>query len=224
MLEEIHKMGFSFMIFGEATSRPKNLYLRHDVDICLEAAYNMAVVEHSKSVRSTFFIMLRSEFYNAYSNESISYIRGIRQLGHEIGLHYHPGSIQNKKKYQNDEEIQRDFDRLSGIVNDAIVPYFSIHNPVNLDYDHSSYTFVHDKKFIENMKYISDSRMFFREGNPLDVFTSGSYALVQLLIHPIFWHYGGETLEASLKVYRDSYLKKIEKKLYDDFNGSLKNP
>ena len=226
LLDKIRLSGFKFMTFGEpAGNTPKRVYLRHDVDLCLEAAFNIAVLEHSKFVKSTFFIMIRSEFYNIYSNESIRYINKIHRLGHGIGLHFHPGETHGKNKNVIHKEIKDEFNALTKIVSSRLEPYFSIHNPTNIDINHDQapFIFVHDIQHFGEVKYISDSRMFFREGDPVDVFTSATHNIVQLLIHPIFWYYGGENLEDSLKNYRDNCIKNIKKHLYEDFNGSLKN-
>jgi hypothetical protein len=66
------------------------LILRHDVDISLSDALKMAQIEKDLDIRSTYFILLSSKFYNVLEDENIEILRQISRLGHEIGLHYHP--------------------------------------------------------------------------------------------------------------------------------------
>lgn len=50
----------------------------------------MARIEHDLRIRSIYFILFTSVFYNIFDRENIRIIRAISKLGHEIGLHYDP--------------------------------------------------------------------------------------------------------------------------------------
>lgn len=64
------------------------LILRHDVDVSLSAALKMAQIEKDLGIRSTYFILFSSEFYNIFDGKNANILKQITKFGHEIGLHY----------------------------------------------------------------------------------------------------------------------------------------
>ena len=67
--------------------RAGDLFLRHDVDLSLEAALEMARLEHDLGVRATYLLMTESAFYNLRSHVGLYTQRQLRQWGHAVGLH-----------------------------------------------------------------------------------------------------------------------------------------
>jgi len=65
------------------------LILRHDIDISLPAALEMAKIERDLGIRSTYFVLFSGRFYNLLEGDNVNVLRQISQLGHEVGLHYH---------------------------------------------------------------------------------------------------------------------------------------
>ena len=72
--------------FGEAPA-PGDLFLRHDVDLSLDAAVRMAELEVEHGVQTTYLLMTESVFYNLASREGAAAIARLRELGHAVGLH-----------------------------------------------------------------------------------------------------------------------------------------
>jgi hypothetical protein len=66
------------------------LILRHDVDVSLPAALRMAQIEKELNIKSTYFVLFSSRFYNLHIEENMDILKRISKLGHEIGLHYYP--------------------------------------------------------------------------------------------------------------------------------------
>lgn len=62
--------------------------IRHDVDMDLQEAVKMAEIENEIGIRSTFFVLLTSEYYNLLSGKNTNSVKKILELGHEIGLHF----------------------------------------------------------------------------------------------------------------------------------------
>ena len=62
--------------------------LHHDIDTDLTQAVRLAELEAEAGVRSTYFVLLRTDFYNPASSESLEQLHRIQALGHEIGLHF----------------------------------------------------------------------------------------------------------------------------------------
>lgn len=89
LLTQLKKI-YKIIPFHELPQQPPYIILRHDVDVSPSAALKTAQIEHNLGVRSTYFILFTSEFYNIYDKENIRIIRTISKLGHEIGLHYDP--------------------------------------------------------------------------------------------------------------------------------------
>ena len=62
--------------------------LRHDLDMSIEAALQVARVEHAIGMKATYFVLLRTEFYNPFSEIARETLFEIMNLGHRIGLHF----------------------------------------------------------------------------------------------------------------------------------------
>ena len=69
-------------------SKKNQLILRHDIDFDIKAAYEIALIEHEINVKSTFFFLLRGDFYNLINSENYDLVKKIESLGHKISLHY----------------------------------------------------------------------------------------------------------------------------------------
>ena len=83
---------------------PRCVILRHDIDTDLAQAVRFAELEADAGVRSTYFVLLRTNFYNPASSGSLEQLHRIQALGHEIGLHF------DEKAYPDgtpEETVQR---------------------------------------------------------------------------------------------------------------------
>ena len=63
ILEAAKAGGYRFARFGEEPE-PGDLFLRHDIDLSLEAAVTMAELEAELGVGATYLLMTESVFYN----------------------------------------------------------------------------------------------------------------------------------------------------------------
>ena len=75
--------------------RPKAL-IRHDIDLSLTQAKEIANIENEMAVKSTYFIHLQNEFYNIFESKSQKIIQEILKLGHQIGVHFDINSYSEK--------------------------------------------------------------------------------------------------------------------------------
>jgi len=73
--------------FFDREPQPGDLFLRHDVDMSLDAALAMAELEAERGVAATYFMMTRSDFYNLDSRAGDRALARLRELGHRVGLH-----------------------------------------------------------------------------------------------------------------------------------------
>ena len=170
------------------------IFLRHDVDLFLDAALRMAKLEAERGVTATYFLMTRSVFYNLGSREGEAALQRLRELGHAVGLHaVHP---------------RIDFDERF----DAVLAW---HNPepdyVNEPVD--GLVNVMTPPWFDREHYRSDSNQHFRSGDPTDALASGELEWLQLLIHPEIWAFEGgrmrETMESMLDAEREARLRQL---------------
>ena len=160
--------------------RTGEIFLRHDVDLTLDAALRMAEVEAKRGVSATYFLMTRSVFYNLASHEGEAALRRLRELGHRIGLHaVHP---------------HVDFD-------ERFDPVLAWHNPepeyVNEPVD--GLVNVMTAPWFERGHYRSDSNQHWRSGDPTDALARGDFEWLQLLTHPEIWVFDGATMRETME-------------------------
>ena len=188
LLEAARAGGYRCVGFDHAP-RPGDLFLRHDVDLSLEAAVEMARIEHEAGMQATYFLMRESAFYNLESHVGVYAQRQLRQWGHHVGLHaVHPRA-----------ELDRRFD-------DVI----AWHNP-DPEYVHEPVVGavnVMEAPYFTQGSYRSDSNQHWREGCPHDELRAGAFEWLQVLIHPEIWVYDGATMRETMESLLDA--KRVE--------------
>src|SRR5262249_29088174 len=122
--------GYRFRFFEESPERG-DLFLRHDVDLSLDAALRMAELEAERDVRATYFLMTASVFYNLASGEGVEAVARLRELGHAVGLHaVYPnveldGRFDRVVAWHNPKPEYRS-KSIPGVVNVYAEPYFDL--------------------------------------------------------------------------------------------------
>ena len=205
--------GYSFGGFDEINryllERQPFIVLRHDLDISLYPALEIARVEHEQGVQATYFVTLHSPFYNALSRSSADIMSQLHQWGHQIALHVdHMVYGGDFAKALLEVNVLA---RFYPYINTQLV---SLHSPTNLEQmpiaSFRELQNVYGHIFSKDMTYISDSTGRWRSGHPLDSEAFHSRKPIQLLTHPIWWIQDGETATAKLEcwLYRD-YLNSL---------------
>ncbi|HZQ89550.1 MAG TPA: hypothetical protein VFA42_06055 [Gaiellaceae bacterium] len=178
LLDAAQAAGYDWASFDRHPRRG-DVFLRHDVDLSLEAALDMARLEHGLGVRATYFLMTESGFYNLDSHVGRYAQRQLRQWGHAVGLHaVYPRA-----------ELDRRFDKV-----------ISWHNP---DPEYMSQPVggavnVMEEPYFTPGHYRSDSNRRWREGCPHDELREGKFEWLQLLVHPEIWVYDGSTMRETM--------------------------
>ena len=166
------------------------LYLRHDVDISLKKAVELAERERTMGIGpAVYYILHSSSFYNPFSRESKDYIDQILDLGHKIGLHYDLSLMPNDDMRRAELITTEAMDL--GNEFDVTVTGISCHEPT-LGVKPSQVLLValraagyNDPSLtLADYKYISDSGMNFRE-DPAEAIKFNNQ--VHLNIHPEWW-------------------------------------
>jgi hypothetical protein len=184
LLEAAKAGGYRFASFDERP-RDGDLFLRHDVDLALPAAVEMAEVEAAADARSTYFLMTESVFYNLASGEGVATISRLRELGHSVGLHaVHPraeidGRFDCVLSWHNPDPRFM-CDPVPGVVNAYAEPHF-----------------LPDR-------YRSDSNQRWRAGCPHEELRERAFPWLQLLLHPEIWVYPGATMGETMRAMLDA--------------------
>jgi hypothetical protein len=174
-----------------------DLFLRHDVDLSLDAALEMARVENELGARATYFLMTESRFYNLGSHAGREAIGELRELGHGVGLHaVYPNAARDERFdpviawHNPDPEYMSE--SVAGVVNVMQPPWFA------------------------KGHYRSDSNAHWREGCPHDELAAGAFEWLQLLVHPEIWVYEGSTMREAMESMLDAKRNEWVEALIDD--------
>lgn len=209
LLSAFKDAGYSFCRFEEIDSHLRSgdpfVVLRHDIDISLRAALNIACLEYEQGVQATYFVLFRSPFYNLLSRANAEAMLQIHRYGHRIAAHL------DLTAYDND--------CARALIEVELLSKFYPYIDPELVSFHSSYDLHHmpveefpevDKVYGPSVRgdvaYISDSTGRWRYGHPLDSEAFKARKPIQLLTHPIWWIQEGETAA-----------QKLESWLYSDY-------
>ncbi len=188
------------------------ILLRHDVEFSPERAYNLAKLENSLGIVSTYFFQVTNNAYNILSAHNLDMLRQISQMGHHVGLHFHLNGMTDLN--QISEQIKYEAKLLSRYLGFEI-DRFSFHRPsalvlennLKIDglinaYAPEFFTYYREDEKTPpqlNVKYIADSKNTWQYTNPYPYPTEAffeEYKQIQILCHPYTWTQTGyETLE-----------------------------
>ena len=202
--------GYATKTFSEFVStvdrgieHEKTLLLRHDVDADMEAALNLALIEHELGVKSTYFFMTQSPVYNVFSRRNMQIVDRIYSMSHEIGLH---SDVCDRHANQEDifADINNEIISFSKMI-EIKINSVSFHQPTlnglnhTTDYMLDGYISAYNEARIRKLKYISDSN---RKKSVSQIteecltFAEENQGIgVQLLIHPMWWIYDEATTD-----------------------------
>ncbi len=194
--------------------------LRHDVDTDLTKALEFAEFENSLGVSSTYFILLSSNFYNVFSQKSLDIIHKIKGLGHAIGLHFDETKYIINNKDDFEINAKSELNLFSQIVNGGN-DYLSMHRPSKLalegNFDFGDTVNSYSKKFFNEYKYLSDSRMNWRE-DVISIVQSGDYNKLQILTHPIWY----QKVEIPMKDILLQFLSRKNDEIYYELEKNIR--
>lgn len=161
-------LGYEIKRVCDYSDDKKVILLRHDIDFSLDYAHKLATYEERFGIKSSYYVYLHTQTYNALSPEGMDIIRKIKKLGHEIGLHY---DSRYDLKYEDAV--------LADINKEKDIKSYTQHNPSMT----KSFHFL-DPNDVK-IKYISDSGRNWREG----CFCKwiGKEDKLHVLVHPIWW-------------------------------------
>ncbi len=215
LIKSFIKLGYEIKDFDSVIPTRRHLILRHDIDMSINAARDLAFLEKENSMKSTYFVLMNSEFYNVFAPDSIKLLNEIKSYGHKIGLHF-DASVYSQNTWKNN--IKRELSSLKNIIGEC-TNIISFHRPTKGLFDLKKkiggISHTYESRFVSDMGYISDSRGGWHYGHPLSHPSIIKGAAIQLLTHPIWWITKGKSSKEKLNnflkekyVFIDSELAK----------------
>lgn len=208
--------GYGFYKFQDIELLDKAMpfvILRHDVDFSIDAALEIAELESSLGIQSTFFFQLRSPLYNLLSDHASTALHAMHDWGHDIALHFDLGYYRSGLSRQLVDEL-RSLCRFYPFANTKIV---SLHRPrkfaMALRHLELPATTRHtyEKRYTRDIAYFSDSGGQWRSQHPLQSNDFQSAEPMQLLLHPLWWTESGHGIISKLA----SFLRKDREQTID---------
>lgn len=202
LLHLLKKQGYLFTNYHNYAKHPRCVILRHDIDNSLSQAVRLAELEAEEGVQSTWFVLLRTDFYNPASAGAQKALRRIQSLGHEIGLHFDEvaysgeGRICTDSRSSTEERILFEAGVLSQLCGSPVTTV-SMHRPsretLDADLNIPGMINSYGKTFFHDFKYLSDSRRRWREP-VIDIVRSGEYDRLHILTHAFWYHEHDESI------------------------------
>jgi hypothetical protein len=167
---------------------------RHDVDHSPHRALRLAQLESERGLVATYFVGLRSPYYNLLEPDVSRIASRILSLGHRIGLHFDAAAYQvpawTLPLLEEKMNLEKQWlERLLGCTAEAV----SFHDPSAgglLDFDQltlAGMVNAYAKDIRSTYSYGSDSNGYWRFSPLSDVIESGRHERVHILTHPEWW-------------------------------------
>lgn len=196
LLYLLRTRGYVFTDYHRYAENARCVILRHDIDQSLKDAVRLAELEAEEDVHSTWFVLLRTDFYNPASAASQQALRRIRSLGHEIGLHFDEMaySVERGTGTCASSSVEELICHEAGILADICgcpVTTVSMHRPskatLEADLRIPGMVNSYGQTFFHDFKYLSDSRRRWRE--PVEeIIRGGEYDRLHILTHAFWYH------------------------------------
>lgn len=199
LIGALRMFGYEFADYHNHADFTRCVILRHDIDNSIEKALTIAELEYELGVNSTYFTLLRTDFYNPASKKGLDGLKKIQSLGHEIGLHF------DEMAYDEIDNVIDAIKNEASILSDIVgshITTVSMHRPsqrtLDANYDLNPMVNSYSKTFFNDFKYLSDSRRRWREP-ALDIIKSGKYDRLHILTHPIWYQETEESIHDTIK-------------------------
>jgi len=190
LIESLLHNGYRFISYEETNVDTPWVLWRHDLDFSPQRALKLAKIEAELGVRSTFFLLPHSRFYNLFEKEISDIIFQIKDLGHELGLHFDFAhyNIKDLRHLEDACKHEKSFLEWSFKVD---IKAFSFHNPnewalkVGVG-QVSDMVNAYSDYFMKNVAYASDSNGYWRNES-IQQRIEEKHPRLQILTHPVWW-------------------------------------
>lgn len=199
LLQLLSANGYAFCSYNNYPRKEKCVIMRHDIDYSLEQAVKLARIESENGIRSTYFVLLSSDFYNPASSSSYKYLHEIIDLGHHVGLHFDETAY-SYESYTLEYYIRKEARILSDLL-DVNINAFSLHRPnkntIETELSIPGLVNSYGNEFFLGFKYLSDSRRRWRE--PVEeIIEAGQFQRLHILTHAFWYHDADQSIEQTV--------------------------
>lgn len=199
-LRRLASAGYEFRSFGDSLG-DRDVILRHDVDLSLDAAVAMARIEADIGVESTYCVLLSSPLYNPLEGEYRRLLSEIESLGHEVIPHVSTHAYWVEGETPDADAVERRVDEERAVLETVVSPSeaVSFHRPPPwvLDRTFEGFRNAYAPALFTEIGYVADSNQRWREDPP---FVDDLPETLQVLTHPGLW--GERDAEFSERVDR----------------------
>ncbi len=204
LLSAFKDRGYSFCGFEEIDSRLAEerpfVVIRHDIDMSLRPALEIARIEYEQGVQATYFVLLRSPFYNVLSRSSAERMLQIHGYGHQIATHIDLAFYDDD--WANALMEVEILSKCYPFIDTQLVSLHSSYDLHRMPIDvFQQLDNVYGSAVRGDVAYISDSTGRWRYGHPLESEAFHARKPIQLLTHPIWWVQEGETAAQKLELW-----------------------
>ena len=191
LLSLLKEKGYVTCSYDDWAEYERCAILRHDVDNSLEAAGRFAELENAAGVKSTYFVLVTSDFYNVFSDKNKELVRKIISHGHSVGLHFDETAYPEcRGKRDKIISLIKTEAGMLETVTELPVTSVSMHRPskeiLEMDLAVPGMVNSYSNIFFHEFKYLSDSRRRWREP-VMDIVSSGMHQKLHILTHA-FWY------------------------------------
>lgn len=202
MIDLLKQNGYTFADYMNYDNYDKCVILRHDIDNSVTKALQMAKLEASLGVKSTFFVLLATKFYNIAERDCRDSLLEIKRLGHDIGLHF------DELNYPNRIDVEEQIIKETGIMGSILgfpIESVSMHRPskhtLEADYKlDGKIVNSYGQKYFKGFKYVSDSRRRWRE-DVISIIRSCEYPKLHILTHAFWYNESELSIEDSVREF-----------------------
>lgn len=190
-LIKLAKNNFRFSSYSNFNRAEKFVLWRHDLDYSIHKALELAQIEKEEGISTTYFIHLHSEFYNFFEKEIFNMVVKIKELGHEIGIHFDTHFYNINSENELEEHLEFEKKLLEKILN-VKVKVFSFHNTTPFimqcqKWEYAGLINTYAEYFQKNVEYCSDSNGTWLHRKLSDVLKDETVKSLQVLTHPEWW-------------------------------------
>lgn len=186
-LRRLSTDGYEFRSFDDRLG-DGDVVLRHDVDLSLDAAVEMARIEADAGVEATYCVLLTSPLYNPLEGEHRDALAEIASLGHDVIPHVSTHAYWSDEEVPDADAIERRVAAERSVL-ETVVPTgetVSFHRPPPwvLDREFEGFRNAYAPALFSDIGYVADSNQRWRED---PTFADDLPETLQLLTHPGLW-------------------------------------
>lgn len=190
-LLKIAKRNYVFRNYTNFDRSEKFVLWRHDIDFSVHRAFRLAQIEHEEGIYATYFIHLHSEWYNTFEKEIYDLLIKIKNMGHQIGIHFDTHFYGISDEQELGEKILFEKSILDKLL-DLDIKVFSFHNttPFTMGCKNDKYGDLintYANYFQSEVTYCSDSNGYWRFARLSELLSSAEAPRLHILTHPEWW-------------------------------------